>query len=150
MRGIVVDTGAWIALAVRRDQYHTAAATQARRLARTLTPLLTTNYVLLETYTYIRYHYGHQKALEFDTILQNLVRSGRLTIVWITEETQARALEIFRKYEDQLFSIADCASFVVARDRKVREVFGFDRNFLTMGFILRPGPSVPTRCHREF
>ena len=43
------------------------------------------------------------------------------------------------KYYDQVFSIADCASFVIARDRKVREVFGFDRNFLTMGFILKPG-----------
>lgn len=150
MRSIIVDTGAWIALAVRRDQYHTVAATQARRLARILTPLLTTNYILLETYTYIRYHYGHQKALELDTFLQNLVSSRRLTVAWITEETHARALEIFRKYEDQLFSIADCASFVVARDRKVREVFGFDRNFLTMGFILKPGPSVRTRRHTEF
>jgi len=150
VRGVFVDTGAWLALAVRRDQYHTTAATHARRLARTLTPLLTTNYVLLETYTYIRYHYGHQKALEFDTLLQNLVRSGRLTVAWITEETHARALEIFRKYEDQQFSITDCASFVVARDRKVREVFGFDRNFVTLGFILRPGPSVRTRHHTEF
>jgi len=63
---------------------------------------------------------------------------------------ELRALEIFRKYEDQLFSIADCASFVVARDRRIREVFGFDRNFLTMGFILNPGPSVRTRRHTEF
>lgn len=149
MRIVFVDTGAWIALAVRRDQYHAGAATYARRLARDLIPLLTTNYVLLETYTYIRYHYGHQKTLEFDAILQNLVKSKRLSVIWISEEIHLRALEIFRSYEDQLFSIADCASFVVARDRKVREIFGFDRNFLTMGFFLKPGQSRRSLRHTD-
>jgi predicted nucleic acid-binding protein len=139
VRTVFVDTGAWIALAVRQDQLHPSAAAHAHRLARSLTPLLTTNYVMLETYTYIRYHYDHHKALAFDTILQNLIQVGRLMVIWVTEEVHGRALDIFRTYDDQVFSVADCASFVVARDRKIREVFGFDRNFLTMGFILKPG-----------
>ena len=139
MRTVFVDTGAWIALIVRQDQLHPSAAARARRLARALTPLLTTNYVMLETCTYIRYHYNHQKVLAFDTVIQNLIQGGRLTIAWVTEEVHGRALDIFREYDDQLFSIADCASFVIARDRKIREVFGFDRHFLTMGFILKPG-----------
>ena len=138
MRTVFVDTGAWIALSVRQDQLHPSAAAHARRLARALTPLLTTNYVMLETCTYIRYHYNHQKVLAFDTVIQNLIQGGRLTIAWVTEEVHKRALDIFREYDDQLFSIADCASFVIARDRKIREVFGFDKHFLTMGFILRP------------
>ena len=142
MKAVFVDTGAWIALAVHRDQFHPPTVAYARRLARALTPLLTTNYVLLETYTHIRYHDGHHKALEFDALLQNLVKSGRLAVVWVTEEVHGRALDIFRKYADQAFSIADCASFVVARDRRIREVFGFDTNFLTMGFVLKPGQST--------
>lgn len=94
---------------------------------------------MLETYTYIRYHYDHQKALAFDSILQNLIQTGRLTMAWVTEEVHERALEIFRTYDDQVFSVVDCTSFVVARDRKIREIFGFDKNFLTMGFVLKPG-----------
>lgn len=144
MKPVFVDTGAWIALATQRDRFHRAAATYARRLTQALTPLLTTNYVLLEAYTHIRYHDGHHKALEFDTILQNLVKLKRLTVVWVNEEIHARALEIFRTYADQAFSLADCASFVVARERKIREVFGFDKHFLTMGFILRPGRDFHT------
>ena len=139
MKTVFVDTGAWIALAVRQDQLHFSAAAHARRLALARTPLLATNYVMLETYTYIRYHYDHQKALAFDTIIQNLIQMGRLMIAWVTEDVHGRALDIFRKYDDQVFSVADCASFVIARDRKIREVFGFDRHFLTMGFILKPG-----------
>jgi hypothetical protein len=43
-----------------------------------------------------------------------------------------------RKYSDQEFSVVDCASFVVAKMKKIREVFGFDSDFAKMGFILRP------------
>ena len=93
---------------------------------------------LLETYTYVRHLYDHKKVLAFDTVIQNLIQAGRLTIAWVTEEVHGRALDSFWEYDDQLFSIADCASFVIARDRKAREVFGFDKYFLTMGFMLRP------------
>ena len=139
MKVVFVDTGAWIALTTQRDQFHKAATAYARRLSLARTPLLTTNYVLVEAYTHIRYNDGHHKALEFDTSLQNLAKLGRLTVVWVTEDIHARALDIFRKYTDQVFSVVDCASFVVARDHKIRAVFGFDRHFLTMGFVLKPG-----------
>src|SRR5205807_1472755 len=136
VKRVFVDTGGWIALAVQRDRLHTAAAAYARRLAEGRTPLLTTNYVLLETYTRIRYDDGHERSIEFDSAIAELKAARRLTVAWVGPGQHARALEIFRKYSDQLFSMVDCASFVVARDRKIREVFGFDRNFLTMGFLL--------------
>jgi len=139
VKPVFVDTGAWIALTTHRDRFHRAAAAYARRLTLARTPLVTTNYVLMETYTHIRYDDGHAKALEFDSILQNLVKMRRLTVVWVTEDMHARALDIFRRYADQAFSVADCASFVVARDRKIREVFGFNSHFLTMSFVLKPG-----------
>lgn len=141
MTPVFVDTGAWIALAVRRDRVHGAAAAYARRLTETNTPLLTTNYVLLETYTRIRYDDGHDKALAFDAIIQDLLNRRRLILAWVTVPIHTQALEIFRTYVDQTFSLVDCASFFVARDRKIQEVFGFDKNFLTMGFILKPGPT---------
>jgi predicted nucleic acid-binding protein len=134
VRTVFVDTGAWIALAVRRDQLHSSAAAHARRLARALTPLLTTNYVMLETYTYIRYHYDHHKALAFDTIIQNLIQAGRLTMVWVNEEVHGRALDIFRTYDDQVFSVADCTSFVVARDRKIQRSLWLRQKFSHHGF----------------
>jgi len=38
----------------------------------------------------------------------------------------------------QSAAIVDCASFVVARRHRVRDVFGFDSDFAAMGFVLRP------------
>ena len=133
-----MDTGAWIGIAVARDQLHEAAAAHAKRLALAKVPLLTTNYVLTEAYTRIRYDDGHAKALAFDTLLRELVRRRQLSIVWITPAIHEQAMELFRRYSDHEFSVVDCASFVVARRKKLREVFGFDRDFIAMGFMLRP------------
>jgi uncharacterized protein len=138
VKRVFVDTGAWIGVAVTRDETHQAAAAHAKHLADTRTPLLTTNYVLAETYARIRYDDGHAKALSFDALIREMVRRQQLLLAWITPAIHEAAIELFRRYADQEFSIVDCASFVVARRRGIREVFGFDGHFATMGFILRP------------
>jgi predicted nucleic acid-binding protein len=138
VKSIFVDTGAWIGLAVSRDRSHSAAAAFAADVAKRGLPLLTTNYVLLEAYTRIRYDDGHAKAMIFDTLLREMVRRRQLTISWITPHVHELAMETFRKYSDQELSVVDCSSIVVAKAKKIREVFGFDSDFSKLGFILRP------------
>ena len=138
MKIIFVDTGAWIGLAVSRDQSHSAAAAFAADLVKKGLPLLTTNYVLLEAHTRIRYDDGHAKAMIFDTLLREMVRRRQLTIAWITPHIHELAMETFRNYSDQELSVVDCSSIVVAKAKKIREVFGFDSDFAKLGFILRP------------
>jgi predicted nucleic acid-binding protein len=138
VKRVFVDTGAWIGIAVTRDQVHEAAAAYARHLASHRTPLLTTNYVLAEAYTRVRYDDGHDKALAFDALVREMTRRRQLSIGWVTPRLHEQALELFRRYADQAFSVVDCASFVVARRHNVRDVFGFDSHFATMGFVLRP------------
>jgi predicted nucleic acid-binding protein len=135
---VFVDTGAWIGIAVARDRAHGAAATYARHLAAGKVPLLTTNYVLAEAYTRIRYDDGHAKALVFDTLIREMIRRQQLLVGWITPALHDEAIELFRHYADHEFSVVDCASFVVARRKKIREVFSFDRDFAVMGFLVRP------------
>ena len=106
-------------------------------MAKRRTALLTTNYVLSEAYTRIRYDDGHAKALTFDVLIRELIRR-HLTVAWVTPAVHELAMEMFRKYSDQEFSVVDCASFVVAKRKNIREVFSFDSDFAKMGFILRP------------
>ena len=80
MKPIFVDTGAWIAIAVARDEMHQPAAAYAAQLAQRSVPLLTTNYVLSETYTRIRYDDGHARALAFDAIIREMTRKRLLTV----------------------------------------------------------------------
>lgn len=135
---VFVDTGAWIALSTKRDINHTASATFYQNLSRSRARLVTTNYVLVETYTRLRYDDGLDKALRFHELIELAVASGRLQLVWVTPEHHRKAMAIFRRYSDHLFSFTDCTSFVVAHEARCSEVFGFDREFRTMGFLLRP------------
>ncbi|MBW2168651.1 MAG: PIN domain-containing protein [Deltaproteobacteria bacterium] len=135
---VFVDTGGWIAMAVVRDQYHKQAASFYQELSKHKAPLLSSNYVLTETYTCIRYNDGHGKAIRFHSLIKQAVRAGRLHIEWVTPGIHQEAWTIFQDYEDQVFSLVDCTSFVIAKHAGVKEAFGCDEHFNTMGLILMP------------
>ena len=69
MLPVFVDTGGWIAMAVVRDRFHKQAGSYYRKLSGEKSPLVTSNYVLVETYTRIRYDDGHAKALQFNSLV---------------------------------------------------------------------------------
>lgn len=138
MNPVFVDTGGWIAITVVRDQFHKQAASYYRKLSKKEIPLVTSNYVLAETYTRIRYDDGHPKALQFHSLIIQAIKLGRLHLEWVTPTIHQEAWRIFEHYQDQVFSFVDCTSFVIARKVRAKEIFGFDQNFNTVGFILKP------------
>ena len=135
---VFVDTGGWIALAVQRDRFHKKAAALYRKISKEKIVLVTTNYVLTETYTRILYDDGHEKSIQFNSLIQEAIKIGRLQLEWVTPPIHNDAWKIFEGYSDQDFSFVDCTSFVVADRMGVKEAFGFDDHFKTMGFILIP------------
>jgi predicted nucleic acid-binding protein len=135
---VFVDTGAWVALANRKDGYHAAASSHLGKLLAQKTLLVTTSLVVAETVTRIRYDLGHPAAEKFLTLLDGAVEARHLVFVRVTEEDEERAREIFLKYTDHLFSFVDCTSFAVMRRMGLKEVFGFDRDFAAMGYLLQP------------
>ena len=138
MGPIFVDTGGWLAMAVVRDRFHKQAASYYLKLSKEKAPLVTSNYVLVETYTRIRYDDGHDKAIKFHSLIQEAIKVGRLHLEWVTPAIHQKAWNIFEEYVDQVFSLVDCTSFVISNNAGVKETFGFDEDFSTMGFILRP------------
>jgi predicted nucleic acid-binding protein len=126
-----MDTGAWIALAEQRDVHHLHANVIADELSRTNTILITSDYVLDEAITWFRYNVSHKVATEFAT---QVLSSNVTEILYIDEITFNKAIEIFRKYDDQKFSFTDCCSFVLMRAHRIRQAFTFDAHFLTAGF----------------
>jgi predicted nucleic acid-binding protein len=135
---IFVDTGGWLAMTAKRDRFHKKAAGYYRKLSKEKVLLVTSNYILTETYTRIRYDDGHAKAIQFNAVIQEAVRVRRLLLEWVTPVIHRSAWAIFERYSDQDFSFVDCTSFVIAKKVGADEAFGFDEHFKTMGFILRP------------
>ena len=138
MRVVYVDTGALIGLIWQRDQHHERVVATYRRLQASRDALLTTNLVIAETATRLRYDAGLPVALRFREALGDIVASGRLVIRYVDSDLSERAWETMAQYADLTLSFADCAGAVAAREAKADAVFGLDSDFLALGFALEP------------
>ena len=135
---IFVDTWAWYALTDRSDTNHLRAQSTNDALLDAGHTFVTTNFVLAETITLIRYNLHHAAAVRFRTTVHQLVDARLIELVRIDEAHEAVAWEIFEKYHDQKLSYVDCTSFAVMRALKLTHVFTADHHFATLGFILVP------------
>jgi predicted nucleic acid-binding protein len=133
LRAVFVDTGAWVALRYRRDQYHVRAGTLLRRLRADRLGLVTTEWVLAEAVTLLKARGAIDHALALGEALQ----AGRLGyLIESTSERRRRAWELFVRYRERRVGWVDCASFAVMDELGLERVFGFDEDFTRAGFPL--------------
>lgn len=135
---VLVDTSAWIAVVVKSDKNHKLASGHYTHLLEKNAKLVTSNYILSETHTRIRYDVNHSKAVEFHRIISKAHREKRIVIIRVDEKLEEEAWKIFENYSDQIFSFVDCTSFAVCRKLEIDEIFAFDDDFKTMGYIVKP------------
>lgn len=140
MRAVVVDTGAWIALLSRDDQYAERAQAHYRELAAEGARLVTTNYVVDETATRLRYGAGLDAALAYRRVLDDSISQRRLRIAWIDESVEREGWRVLEQYRDVGLSLTDATTGAVARRSRITEIFGFDRDFEALGLVVLPGP----------
>ena len=139
MRSALVDTGAWIALLSRADQYAATAAERYRTLSAEGARLVTTNYVVDETATRLRYGAGLDAALAYRRMLDDSVKARRLRIAWVDESIEREAWRLLEQYRDVTLSLTDATTAVAARRSRISEIFGFDRDFEALGLLVLPG-----------
>ena len=135
MNAVFIDTGAFVAIQIPDDRWHAQAkaalqAGVARRL-----PFVTTNQVIGETYTLLRYSHSHAMAWRF---VEAVRVSRHLEIARIDAELEREAWNTLRQYTDQPFSFVDGTSFALMRQRRLRHAFAFDKHFATAGFVRIP------------
>jgi predicted nucleic acid-binding protein len=137
---VFTDSGGWLSVLLTSDQFHEAGKRyfQALRAARAV--LLTTDFVLDEVITRIRYDAGHRKASEYLDLIHKSVDTRVLRIHRITESLWSKAEVIFLSYKEAKLSFTDCTSFALLQEQPVDEVFGYDAHFEMMGYILKPKP----------
>jgi uncharacterized protein len=130
---IFVDTGAWIALADEKDQYHDIAKKLYTSIHEKNIPLFITDYIFDETVTWLHYKIGHNVACHWGNKILN---SRMVKITKVSDDHINKAWELFQKYHDQKFSFTDCVSFVVMNLLGIDTVFAYDSHFSTMGFCV--------------
>jgi predicted nucleic acid-binding protein len=131
LSAVLADTSALFALLVATDHNHARAARAFEKLADRKTPLVTTNYVLVESYALLARRVGIAAVRRFRASMQPL-----FDIVWVDAAIHESALDLMLERPRSRISPVDAASFVVMRASGIEQAFAYDRHFQTAGFRL--------------
>ena len=138
MRIVYADTGAFIALLWRRDRAHERVRDHYRELRAAGDVLLTSNLVVSETATRLRFDAGLDVAVAFRELLDAAVAAGRLIVRHTDPEVDAKAWALMERHPDVRLSFTDCVGAVTAAEGRAAAVFGLDHDFRVLGFTLEP------------
>lgn len=132
---IYIDTGAFIARHLKRDQYNEIALKLWKDLQTKNERYFTSNFVLDETFTLLGRRAGYKFAAKR---AHNIYLSGTITILRPEREDELKALDLFEKYSNLEVSYTDCISFVLMSRNRIEQVFSFDKHFQLAGFTIFP------------
>lgn len=143
MRLVFVDTSAWIAMGSQDDQYHQPAVDFFKVLASERARLVTSDFVLSETYTGLSGIVRPQAIESFRNWVCSSMDKGRLFLERVEPGIFDEAWEIFMRYYEHGPSYTDCTSIVIAGNISADCAFAFDNHFPIMGVDAQP--FVPAR-----
>jgi uncharacterized protein len=136
---VFADANYLIAVQIPRDSLHPIAVKLAAAL-RPTTRIVTSELVLLEFLT----HFSRSGATVRQQALatwKDLHRDPTVTIVPATLSLLESAATLYGRAGDKPWSLTDCASFVIMRERKILNALTFDHHFEQAGFkaMMRDG-----------
>lgn len=132
---IYIDTGAFIARYIKKDQYHNEAVLFWNKFKKQKQKIYTSNFVIDEMLTLIGRRTGYKFAAER---ARNIYSSEALEMLRPGAEDEIKAVELFEKYADLSVSYTDCVSFVLMKRHRIKQVFTFDKHFEIAGFRVFP------------
>lgn len=119
MNAVFVDTAGWIACADGADPAHVRACKARDAALAAGQTLVTTDFVVDETLTLLRFRLGLNAA---EAWWQQVDRSPRLRWERVDTDRFEKARHLFFRYRDKGFSFTDCTSFVVMREIRLTRV----------------------------
>ena len=130
-----LDTSFFKALLDPKDDFHNQAKIQWDLFRQHDTQLITTNYIIDESFTLIRFRCDLAVAEK----LRDLLYEGAeyIKIVRVMVDDDAGAWEWFEKDWSKL-SFTDCVSFAIMKRLGLSDVATFDTHFARAGFIVYP------------
>ena len=134
MAEVFADTSGWATYFVRTEPRHAVAAASMRQWRARGTTVITTNYVLAELIALMISPLRMPRSQQITTI-DTIKTASWVEIVHIDPTLEAEAWTLWRSRVDKMWSLVDCASFIVMRQRHLREALTTDHNFEQAGFV---------------
>lgn len=131
---VFVDTSALYALLDRDDENHGDASKIWARLLERGHPLLTHNYVLVETFALVQRRLGVEAVRALQQDLLPVVE-----ILWVDAALHQGAVEALLASGSRSVSLVDRVSFLLMRRRRIQTAFAFDDDFQQEGFKILGG-----------
>jgi predicted nucleic acid-binding protein len=128
---VFADTSGLLALLNRTDENHARAARVFAALRARQAALVSTSFVLVETYALVGRRLGLDAVRSFRADFAPLIE-----VVWVDEALHEAGLDLLLQRRKRLLSLVDAVSFVAMRQRNVAEAFAFDPHFEQEGFSL--------------
>ena len=133
MAKLLADTSALLALAMRGDRHHAAAAEFLRRNPQAR--FVVTELIVGEFATRVRTRAGAGMAA---ALARNLLESRRYELVFVDMALLRGAVERLARFGDKRLSLTDCASFELMDRLGLTSAFTFDRDFRDCGYTMAP------------
>lgn len=128
---VFLDTSFFKAYIDAKDEFHTQAQAVWQKLKEENTFFVTSNYILIESFTLIKFRCGRKVVSGFRELLGE--SESFMKIVRVTIADEARAWDWFLLDWSKL-SFTDCVSFALMKRLGLKRVATFDTHFERAGF----------------
>jgi uncharacterized protein len=130
---VFVDTSALYALLDRADASHEHAAGAWRGFLNDDEQLLTSNYVVVESFALTQSRLGIAAVRLLQDDILPVIR-----IHFVDREVHRSSISVLLAAGRRNLSLVDCASFEIMRALGIKTVFAFDPHFKEQGFVVVP------------
>lgn len=124
MKSVFVDTSGFYAVLDADDPFHAVAKAAFERAEQEGWQLVTTNYVVHETWALVQHRLGWNAVEDFLDVMLPLCR-----VEFVDEALHSQAAQSCRQSRRRKLSLTDCLSFEVMRRLQLTEAIAQDQHF---------------------
>ena len=128
---VFIDTSAFYAVLDGDDAHHPRAKRAWTDLLKAAHALVTSNYILVETFALLQNRLGIEAIRAFHDDILPLIN-----IEFVASGTHRSGVASLLSASRRNLSLVDCVSFEVMRTSGINTAFAFDKHFKEQGFTL--------------
>ena len=130
-----LDSSFAAALVLADDNKHAAASQYWTSLVEEAPEITTTSLVVCEVVALLNGRGLHRRAVAAGN---DLMSNPAIEFIFVDRTLFDEGWEFFHRHADKTYSLADCVSFVLMKQRGISAALTFDKHFAQAGFTMVP------------
>lgn len=128
---IFVDTVAWLALANKRDKWHSKAKEIRQELINKNCIFWVSEYIIVEIANAFSKIDSRQSGVN---LVESILKSSEMKLVWINQDLFDESWNLYKDRVDKEWSLTDCTSIAIMSGNRIGTAFTNDHHFEQAGF----------------